>query len=72
MKTIREISEVIDSVVTKILKIALFNLFKSERGRLKSFLLQIEMNIQFNEPQFKLNADKVLYTIIYLQDHTAK
>ena len=72
MKTVREISEVTDSVIIKILKIALLNLFKSERSRLKPFLLQVEMNIQFNKLQFKLNINKVLYTVTYLRNYAAK
>ena len=61
-----------DSVIIKTLKIALLNLFKRERSHLKSFLLQVEMNIHFNEFQFKMNADKVLYTAIYLKDYAVK
>ena len=72
IKTVREVLEVADSVVTKTFKIALSNLFKRERSKLKPFLLQVEMNIQFNESQFKSKADKVLYITIYLQDHTVK
>ena len=66
MKVIHEVSEAVSPVVIKTLKIALPNLFKSERSRLKSFLLQVEMNIYFNEPQFKTDADKMLYTTTYL------
>ena len=65
IKTVQEVPEAVSSVVIKTLKIALLNLFKSERSRLKSFLLQIEMNICFNKLQFEMNADKVLYTAIY-------
>ena len=68
----REILKTVSSVIIKTLKIALSNLFKSERSRLKSFLLQVKMNICFNELQFKIDADKVLYTAIYLRDYTAK
>ena len=60
------------SVVMKTLKITSSDLFKRERSKLKTFLLQVEMNIYFNELQFKSKADKVLYTATYLQDHTAK
>ena len=60
------------SVVTKTLKIALLNMFKDERSKLKSFLLQVKMNICFNKQQFKSNADKMLYIMTYLKNHTAK
>ena len=66
IKTVREVLEIINPVITKILKIALLNLFKSERNRLKPFLLQVKMNICFNKLQFKTDANKVLYTTIYL------
>ena len=62
----------VDSVVTKIFKIALSDVFKEKRSKLKSFLLQIKMNIYFNELQFKINTDKVLYTVIYLRDYDVK
>ena len=41
MKTVQKVSEVVSSVIIKTLKIALLNLFKSERDRLKPFLLQV-------------------------------
>ena len=72
MKTVREVLETAGSVVTKTLKIALLNLFKSERSRLKPFLLQVEMNIHFDESQFKTDADKMLYITTYLRNYTAK
>ena len=72
MKTVREVLRAVSSVVIKTLKIALSNLFKKERSCLKPFLLQVEMNNQFNKPQFKTEADKILYTAIYLKDYTAK
>ena len=68
----KKVLETIRSVIIKTLKIALINLFKSERSRLKSFLLQIKMNICFNKSQFKTDADKVLYTATYLRDYAAK
>ena len=49
MKTVREVLETVDSVIIKTLKIALPDLFKGERSRLKPFLLQVEMNICFNK-----------------------
>ena len=70
LKTI--IDKAVTLVITKTLKIALSDLFKRERSKLKTFLLQVEMNICFNKSQFKLNADKVLYTATYLQDYTVK
>ena len=60
------------SVIIKILKIALPDLFKSERSRLKPFLLQIKMNIHFNKLQFKTDTDKMLYTATYLQNYAVK
>ena len=72
MKTVQEVLEVVSSVIIKILKIALLNLFKRERSKLKSFLLQVEMNICFNKLQFKTDANKVLYTVTYLQNYAAK
>ena len=60
------------SVITKTLKIVLPDLFREEKSKLKTFLLQIEMNIYFNELQFKLNINKILYTVTYLRDHTVK
>ncbi len=30
------------------------------------------MNIHFNESQFKLNANKMLYITTYLKDYTVK
>ena len=72
MKTVREVLKTAGSVVIKTLKIALLNLFKREKSHLKPFLLQVEMNIYFNEPQFKIDTDKVLYTAIYLRDYAAK
>ena len=72
MKTVQEVLEVVSSVIIKIFKIALLNLFKSERSRLKSFLLQVKINICFNELQFKMNTDKILYAVTYLQNYTAK
>ena len=59
-------------MIMKTFKIAPLNLFKGERSKLKTFLLQVKMNIHFNEPQFKSEADKMLYTATYLQDHTVK
>ena len=72
MKTVRKVLETVDSVVIKTLKIALLNLFKRERSHLKPFLLQVEMNIHFNKPQFKMNINKVLYTATYLRNYAAK
>ena len=72
MKTVREVLETAESVIIKILKIVLVNLFKSERSRLKPFLLQIEMNICFNKSQFKTDADKILYITTYLRDYAIK
>ena len=66
LRTVPEMSEVETPVVTKILKIALSDLFKGERSRFKPFLLQVEMNICFNKLQFKTDTDKVLYTVTYL------
>ena len=75
-KTRKELRTVIEEtsapVVIKTLKIVLLNLFRGERSKLKMFLLQIEMNICFNKLQFKLEADKVLYTATYLKNCTAK
>ena len=59
-------------MIIKILKIVLLNLFKGERSRLKPFLLQIKMNIYFNELQFKTDINKVLYAVTYLQDYAVK
>ncbi len=70
LKTV--IEKLSTSVVVKTLKIALSDLFRGERSKLKTFLLQIKMNICFNESQFKLNTDKVMYTAIYLKDYTVK
>ena len=70
LKTV--IKKVIASVVIKTLKIMLLDLFRGERSNLKPFLLQIKMNIHFNELQFKMNADKVLYITTYLKNYTAK
>ena len=72
MKSIQEVLKTVRSVIIKILKIALLNLLKGERSRLKSFLLQVKMKICFNKLQFKIDADKVLYTVTYLRDYTAK
>ena len=49
MKTVKKVLETVKPVITKTLKIASLNLFKSERSRLKPFLLQVEMNIHFNK-----------------------
>ena len=62
----------ITSVIIKIFKIALLNIFKSEISKLKLFLLQVEMNVHFNKSQFKSDTDKVLYTATYLRDYTVK
>ena len=70
LKTVIEKSSA--NVITKTLKIASSDLFKGERSKLKTFLLQIEMNICFNKSQFKSDTDKVLYTATYLRDHAAK
>ena len=64
--------EAASSVIIKTLKIALSDLFKKERSKLKTFLLQFKMNIHFNELQFKLDADKMLYTAMYLRNYTVK
>ena len=68
----KEILKTAGSVITKILKITSLNLFKSKRSRLKSFLLQIKMNICFNKLQFKTDADKVFYTATYLRNYAVK
>ena len=70
LKTV--IEEFSAPVVIKILKIVLSDLFRGERSKVKTFLLQVEMNIHLNESQFKLDTDKVLYTVTYLRDYAAK
>ena len=72
LQTLSEIKKVAASGITKTLKIALSNVFKDEREKLKPFLLQIEINVHFNKLQFKTEADKVLYATTYLRDYTAK
>ena len=64
--------EILSSVIIKTLKIALLNVFKGERSKLKPFLLQIKINICFNKLQFKTDADKMLYTVTYLRNYTVK
>ena len=59
-------------IIIKILKIASLDVFKSERDKLKPFLLQIEINVQFNKSQFKSDTNKMLYTVIYLRDNAVK
>ena len=70
LKTV--VKKAASSVVIKTLKIVLSDLFRGERSKLKTFLLQIKMNIHFNKLQFKLNTDKMLYTATYLRNHTVK
>ena len=70
LKTV--VKRVTSLMITKTLKIVLSDLFKRERSKLKTFLLQIKMNIHFNELQFKSDINKVLYAVIYLRDYTAK
>ena len=66
------INRILLVVIIKTLKIAPSNIFKSKRGKLKLFLLQIKINVHFNKLQFKSNTDKILYTATYLRDYTIK
>ena len=59
-------------MIIKTLKIVFLDLFRDERSKLKPFLLQVEINIHFNKPQFKTNADKMLYITVYLSNYTVK
>ena len=72
MKTLQKELKAVSSVIIKTLKIALLNLFKSKRSRLKSFLLQVKMNIHFNKLQVKTDADKMLYIVTYLRNYAVK
>ena len=42
--------------------------FKGERGKLRSFLAQLNLYIGFNQKKFSSKMDKDLYTVAYLKD----
>jgi len=42
--------------------------FKGERGKLRSFLAQLDLYIGFNQKKFNSEMDKGLYTVAYLKD----
>jgi len=51
-----------------ILKILMSNAFSSECKKLQSFLIKLNLYIDFNQKKFNSEMNKDLYTVVYLKD----
>jgi len=51
-----------------VLKVLTLNAFTDERGKLRAFLIKLELYIKFNQAKFRSEMDKGLFIILYLKD----
>jgi len=54
--------------MNNILKILMLNAFSNEYKKLQSFLIKLNLYIDFNQKKFNFKINKDLYTVIYLKD----
>jgi len=54
--------------INNILKILMLNVFSDEHKKLQSFLIKLNLYIDFNQKKFNSEMNKDLYTVIYLKD----
>jgi len=54
--------------INNILKILMLNVFSDEYKKLQSFLIKLNLYIDFNQKKFNSEMNKDLYTVIYLKD----
>ncbi len=54
--------------MNNILKILMLNVFSSEHKKLWSFLIKLNLYIDFNQKKFNFKMNKDLYIIVYLKD----
>jgi len=46
----------------------MLNVFSDEHKKLQSFLIKLNLYIDFNQKKFNSEMNKDLYTVIYLKD----
>jgi len=46
----------------------MLNVFSDEHKKLQSFLIKLNLYIDFNQKKFNSEINKDLYTVIYLKD----
>jgi len=51
-----------------VLKVPALNAFTEERGKLRAFLVKLELYIGFNQAKFRSEMNKGLFTVSYLKD----
>jgi len=54
--------------MNNILKISVSNVFSNEYRKLQSFLIKLNLYIDFNQKKFNSEMNKDLYTVVYLKD----
>ncbi len=54
--------------MNNILKILMLNAFSEEYKKLWSFLIKLNLYIDFNQKKFNFKINKDLYTVIYLKN----
>jgi len=54
--------------INNILKILMLNVFSNKHKKLQSFLIKLNLYIDFNQKKFNSEMNKDLYTVIYLKD----
>jgi len=54
--------------MSNILKILMLNAFNKEHKKLQSFLIKLNLYIDFNQKKFNFKINKDLYTVIYLKN----
>jgi len=51
-----------------VLKVPAPNAFTGERGKLRAFLVKLELYIEFNQAKFRFKMNKGLFTVLYLKN----
>jgi len=51
-----------------VLKVPALNVFTSERGKLRAFLVKLKLYIGFNQAKFRFEMNKGLFTVLYLKN----
>ncbi len=51
-----------------VLKVPALNVFTGERGKLRAFLIKLELYIGFNQTKFRSEMDKGLFIVSYLKN----
>ncbi len=49
-------------------KVSALNVFTDERGKLRAFLIKLELYIEFNQAKFRFKMNKGLFTVLYLKN----